>query len=112
MLTLTRVLAASTLSLLLSTAAHAADVAHLSKDCPVPNYRNAWIRADLQGSVVITFSADASGKIVEPKVQQSSGYRHLDAATLKAVKNCKAVNPASSQGQLVAGSVRYDWLID
>lgn len=111
MLTLTRVLAVSTLSLLLSTAAHAADAARLSKDCPAPNYHNSWVRADLQGSVLIAYTADASGKIVEPKVLQSSGYRHLDEATLKAVKNCRAVNPAAAQGQFVSGRVRYDWQI-
>jgi TonB family protein len=110
--TLTRVLAVSTLSLLLSTAAQAADVARLSKDCPAPNYLNAWVRADVQGSVVISYMADASGTILEPKVLQSSGYRHLDEATLKAVKNCKAVNPAAAQGQAVAGRVRYDWQIN
>jgi periplasmic protein TonB len=105
--TFTRVLAASTFSLLLSPASHAADVARLAKDCPAPNYLSAWVRGDVQGSVVIAYTADASGKITDPKVLQSSGYRHLDQASLNAVKSCKAANPAAG-----AGKVRYDWQIN
>ncbi len=108
----TRVLAASALSLLLSPASHAADAARLSKDCPVPNYLSSWVRSDVQGSVVIGFTADANGKIVDPKVLQSSGYRHLDQASLNAVKACKVANPAALQGQVGMSKVRYDWQIN
>ncbi len=105
--TFTRVLAASTLSLLLSPASHAADMARLSKDCPAPHYLSSWVRGDVQGSVLIAYTADASGKIVEPKLLQSSGSRHLDQASLNAVKSCKAANPAAGTGK-----VRYDWQIN
>jgi TonB family protein len=107
MTTFTRVLAASTLSLLLSTASHAADVARLAKDCPAPNYLSSWVRGDVQGSVIIGYTADATGKILDPKVLQSSGYRHLDQASLNAVKSCKTANPAVGSGK-----VRYDWQIN
>ncbi len=106
-----RMLAVFALSLLLSPAARAAETTRLAADCPVPDYVNAWVRGDIQGSVTIAYSTDSSGRIVQSSLLTSSGYKQLDEATLKAVKQCKAVHPGTELGQGVSGKVRYDWRI-
>jgi protein TonB len=109
---ITRVLAASTLSLLLIPASYAAGTANAIEDCPLPDYLSTWVRSDMQGSVTIAYTTDASGKIIDPTLLQSSGYRSLDEASLKAIALCKVAAVASDHPQPVTGKVRYVWQIN
>ncbi len=53
------------------------------------------------------------GRIVDPTLLESSGYRRLDEASLKAVKLCKvAAAVASTHPQPITGKVRYVWQIN
>jgi periplasmic protein TonB len=86
--------------------------------CERPEYSAAARRAEAQGEVVVRFTADASGNIVEAVVEKSAGptreHKMLDRLTLEAVRNCKgAVTPGTVDGkpQTLTSRVIYAWRI-
>ena len=105
---------ASTL-LLSALAANAAEsTARLeSADCSTPSYRAAWQDDDLQGVVRLAVLVGADGSVQEAKVVESSGYRALDKASLRAGTTCK-FEPASkdSANAAVWAVVQYKWVLN
>lgn len=61
-------------------------------NCTQPKYPLAARRSGAEGTVVISFTMDTEGKIIEAEVRQSSGHttehKLLDRFSLNAVKNC------------------------
>ncbi|GGX25322.1 energy transducer TonB [Undibacterium macrobrachii] len=70
---------------------HAADVAPVmdSKSCESPKYPKAALMNEETGTVTMGFLVAPDGKVVESKVEKSSGSKSLDKAALSALSLCK-----------------------
>ncbi|MES2069636.1 MAG: energy transducer TonB [Pseudomonadota bacterium] len=97
----------STLSTLVSTvllaaagSALAADSAPVldSKSCDAPKYPKAALMNEETGTVSMGFLVGTDGKVVESKVEKSSGSKSLDKAALGAFSQCK-FKPGSKDGK-------------
>lgn len=63
------------------------------------------MRENAQGEVIIDASITAGGAVESAKVEQSSGYRSLDAAALQSVRQWQ-FNPARRNGEPVSTMIR------
>ncbi len=57
--------------------------------CPAPAYNDQLLRQDVSGAVKLRFATDANGKVVDARIEESSGNRGLDNASMNALKNCQ-----------------------
>lgn len=111
---------ASTL-LLTASAAHAVNADNAAEPsthpksaaCVIPYYPTTWQEEGIHGSVRLAVRVDADGVVKEAKVVESSGYRALDRASLRAGYNCK-FETASKNGDSASEwtTVRYKWVVD
>ncbi|MEK7737712.1 MAG: energy transducer TonB, partial [Pseudomonadota bacterium] len=78
--------------------------------CQKPEYPAASIRAQESGIVTLGFLIDLDGRVLESKVERSSGYRRLDEAARKALGLCK-FQPATVDGKPEKSWARieYEW---
>lgn len=88
------------LMMAVSCLSHAADVAPVmdSKSCEPPKYPKAALMNEETGTVSMGFLVAADGKVVESKVEKSSGSKSLDKAALSALSLCK-FKPGSKDGK-------------
>ncbi len=91
------------ISLLLSIATgmvYAADAAPVmdSKSCDPPKYPKAALMNEETGTVTMGFLVGADGKVVDSKVEKSSGSKSLDKAALSALSQCK-FKPGTRDGK-------------
>ncbi|MBY0572151.1 MAG: energy transducer TonB [Undibacterium sp.] len=84
----------------LSGLSYAADVAPVmdAKSCESPKYPKAALMNEETGTVTLGFLVSADGKVVESKVEKSSGSKSLDKAALSALSLCK-FKPGSKDGK-------------
>ena len=94
-----------------SAAAMAAEVpASLdAKNCKA-EYPKASLVNEEQGDVTMSFLVSADGKVVDSKVDKSSGFKNLDKAALKAITACK-FKPGTKDGSVAQTwtKVDYSW---
>jgi periplasmic protein TonB len=85
----------------------------LASSCEKPEYPMASRRANETGTVRLLFLIDLDGKVVESRVERSSGYRRLDEAARAGLALCK-FRPATVNGQPVREWSRLDfvWNLD
>jgi periplasmic protein TonB len=78
--------------------------------CEEPDYPPISMRAREEGTVLLEFTVNPDGKVVQSKVLSSSGFPRLDDAARNAFGKCK-FSPATADGQPVQGTtkVRYTW---
>lgn len=78
----------------------AADVAPVmdSKSCESPKYPKAALMNEETGTVTMGFLISTDGKVVESKIEKSSGSKSLDKAALSALSLCK-FKPGSKDGK-------------
>jgi periplasmic protein TonB len=81
--------------------------------CEKPPYPAASLRAGETGIVTLSFLIDVTGKVLESKVERSSGYRRLDEAARNGLELCK-FTPGSVDGkpERAWARMQYDWKID
>ncbi|MFZ6820645.1 energy transducer TonB [Undibacterium sp. Ji22W] len=74
-----------------SSFTYAADVAPVmdSKSCESPKYPKAALMNEETGTVTMGFLIATDGKVVESKIEKSSGSKSLDKAALSALSLCK-----------------------
>lgn len=79
---------------------YAADVAPVmdAKSCESPKYPKAALMNEETGTVTMGFLIATDGKVVESKVEKSSGSKSLDKAALSALSLCK-FKPGSKDGK-------------
>lgn len=84
-------LIASACLLAASASSFAADVAPVmdSKSCDPPKYPKAALMNEETGTVSMGFLVASDGKVIESKVEKSSGSKSLDKAALGALSLCK-----------------------
>ncbi|WP_332851453.1 TonB family protein [Duganella sp. S19_KUP01_CR8] len=84
-----------------------------AKACVPPKYPpNSYLSGE-SGSVLLALLVGNDGKVLESKVQKSSGFPDLDKAARRALSQCK-FKPASSdgQGEPVWATLTYVWSLD
>lgn len=101
---------------LFSASAFAADNAaslDSKASCEKPAYPRASLVNEEKGTVVMAFLISADGRVVESKVEKSSGFKNLDRAALSGLAACKFI-PASRSGRNERGwaRVEYTWKLE
>ncbi|MBI3523183.1 MAG: energy transducer TonB [Betaproteobacteria bacterium] len=81
--------------------------------CDKPEYPPASLRAQETGIVTLRFLIDVDGRVLESKVERSSGSRRLDEAARKALGLCK-FQPATVDGKPEKSwaPIQYEWRIE
>jgi protein TonB len=81
--------------------------------CEKPPYPAASLRANERGIVRLNFLIDVDGRVLQSKVERSSGYRRLDEAARAALGACR-FRPATVDGRPERAWARidYDWKIE
>ena len=84
-----------------------------ARACEKPAYPSAALRANETGIVLLSFLIDMDGKVLEGKVERSSGYRRLDDAALNGLSLCK-FRPATVDGkpERTWSRIEYEWKIE
>jgi protein TonB len=101
----------SCLLLAVSSLSFAADVAPVmdAKSCDQPKYPKAALMNEETGTVTMGFLVAADGKVVESKVEKSSGSKSLDKAALSALSLCK-FKPGTKDGKADQLWARVDFV--
>lgn len=110
----TRLLIAAALSSISFAAMSADSVASLDtkSPCDKPEYPRASLVNEEQGTVVLALEIGVDGKVVDSKVEKSSGYKNLDKATLK-LANCH-FKPVVQDGKPIQSWAKFEyvWKLD
>ena len=80
-----------------------------AKTCKA-EYPKASLVNEEQGDVTMSFLVSADGKVVDSKVEKSSGFKNLDKAAVKAITACK-FKPGTKDGSVAQTwtKVDYSW---
>jgi TonB family protein len=79
--------------------------------CSKPAYPTRWVDDGTSGNVVMDVLVGADGTVLESKLVQSSGYRRVDHASVRAVEHCK-VKVDSAQSAPAWSRLTYAWVIE
>ena len=84
-----------------------------ARNCEKPAYPSASRRAEEEGTVVLRFLVDVDGKVLDSKVETSSGFARLDEAARSALSRCQ-FKPATADGKPEQSwaSMKYTWRIE
>ncbi|MQA37553.1 TonB family protein [Rugamonas aquatica] len=84
-----------------------------ARACPTPAYPITAYRNGESGSVLLALLVANDGRVLESKIQKSSGSSDLDKAARKALSQCR-FKPASSDSQAdpTWATLTYVWSID
>jgi protein TonB len=84
-----------------------------ASNCQKPEYPRKSLRAEEQGTVVLQFLIGIDGKVVEAKVDKSSGFRDLDRAAVAGLSLCK-FKPGTVDGKPEQSwtKMEYVWKIE
>jgi protein TonB len=81
--------------------------------CETPSYPAASLRAGEAGKVSLSFLIDVTGKVLESRVERSSGHARLDEAARNALELCKfSPGTFDSKPERAWARMQYDWKID
>jgi protein TonB len=81
----------------------------LASSCEKPEYPPASRRGNETGTVLLSFLIDQSGKVIDSKVERSSGFRRLDEAAKAGLGLCK-FRPATVNGAPVQAWARIEYV--
>ena len=84
-----------------------------AKTCDKPPYPAASLRANETGIVQLRFLFDVDGKVLDSKIERSSGSRRLDEAARAGLSLCK-FKPATLNGrpERTWGRIEYEWKLE
>lgn len=74
------------------------DLNATARRIPPPRYPASARAEGIEGTVVLTLTIDTTGRVVEARVQRSSGDVRLDQAAVRDVKNTWRFSPARRAG--------------
>ena len=77
--------------------------------CDKPEYPPAARRANETGTVLLNFLIDVDGKVIDSKVERSSGSRRLDEAARAGLELCK-FQPATVDGRPTRAWARIEYV--
>ncbi|MFZ6845905.1 energy transducer TonB [Undibacterium sp. RuTC16W] len=81
-----------------------------AKSCEKPEYPRNALRNEYTGTVTLALLVGIDGRVVDARVEQSSGYKELDQAARAGLSLCK-FKPASLNGQAQKSwsKIQYVW---
>ena len=81
--------------------------------CDKPEYPPAARRANETGTVLLNFLIDVNGKVIDSKIERSSGSRRLDEAARAGLELCN-FRPATLDGraQRAWARIEYVWRLE
>jgi protein TonB len=79
--------------------------------CSRPVYPEDDARQKNTGTVTMQFLIGTDGKVLESKIQKSSGHRSLDEAARSALAQCRFRPPMTPDGKIVQAwtAIQYVW---
>ena len=82
-----------------------------AKNCKA-EYPKSSLMNEEQGLVSMSFLVTADGRVVDSKVEKSSGFKNLDKAAVKAISACK-FKPGTKDGAAAQTwtKVEYSWAL-
>ena len=83
-------------------------------ECGKPEYPKNSARNEEEGTVLIAFLVGADNKVINAKIERSSGFRELDKAAVAFLSNCKNFKAGTENGKAVESWARvaYEWKIE
>lgn len=95
-----------------AAAVHVAPVVD-SRACSKPKYPRASELAEETGTVHLQFLVGVDGKVLDAKVEKSSGFKNLDNAARSALSLCK-FKPGTSDGkpEQAWAKLQYEWKLE
>lgn len=87
-----------------------APVVDAKRSCRTPEYPAQSQRLEEQGTVVLAFLIDVDGRVIDSRVESTSGSNRLDEAARKALSLCR-FKPGTADGkpEQAWASIRYVW---
>jgi len=84
-----------------------------SRACSKPEYPPKSLRNEETGTVTLQFLIGLDGRVVESRVEKSSGYRDLDNAARNALSLCK-FKPGTTDGKPEQSwtKMQYVWKLE
>jgi len=84
-----------------------------ARACEKPAYPPGSLRANETGVVLLSFLIDVDGRVLEGKIERSSGHHRLDSAALNALGLCR-FKPATVDGkpERTWSRIAYEWKIE
>lgn len=84
-----------------------------NKSCDPPKYPKAALMNEETGTVTMGFLVGTDGKVMDSKVEKSSGSKSLDKAALTALSQCK-FKPGTKDGKpdQVWAKVDFVWKLE
>jgi len=83
--------------------------APLGEGCARPEYPQAAVRWEMEGTSTVEYFVDTDGTPLESRVAESSGWPLLDRTTMSALALCKFTAPMQN-GVAQRGWVRMSWV--
>ncbi|MFC0348969.1 energy transducer TonB [Undibacterium danionis] len=80
-----------------------------NKSCETPKYPKASLINEETGTVTMAFLIGADGKVLDSKVDTSSGSKSLDKAAISAFSLCK-FKPGTKDGKVEQMWVKVDFV--
>lgn len=80
-----------------------------NKSCEQPKYPKASLLNEETGTVTLNFLIGTDGKVLESKVENSSGSKSLDKTALQALSLCK-FKPGTKDGKVEQMWVKMDFV--
>jgi protein TonB len=90
-----------------------APVIDAAKNCSKPEYPATSKRLEEEGLVLLRFMIDEDGKVIESRIETSSGYARLDEAARAALSRCQ-FKPGTADGKPERSwaSLKYVWRLE
>lgn len=84
-----------------------------AKNCRKPEYPAASKRLEEEGQVLLRFMIDEAGKVIESRIETSSGFARLDEAARTALSQCQ-FKPGTADGKPERSwaSLKYVWRLE
>ncbi len=80
------------------------------RGCDEPEYPSASRRAEETGTVTLRFLIDVDGRVVDSKIETSSGFPRLDRAARDALSRCTfKAGTVDGKPEQSWASIRYTW---
>lgn len=95
------------------TGVRTAPVIDAARSCEKPEYPPASKRMEEEGTVTLSFLIDVDGKVIDSRVEKSSGFARLDQAARAALGKCK-FKPGTVDGKPEQSwaSIKYTWRLE
>jgi protein TonB len=85
-----------------------APVINVAANCQKPSYPSASVRNEEEGTVQLRFLIGVDGKVIDTKVEKSSGFSRLDEAAIRALSKCD-FKPGTVNGKPEQSWARVDY---